>query len=154
MMVTAPNGTDLRREPHTNPKTENGEDNVIRSLPKDTYVRLENDDIYATSKDQWARVTLYVRSKPITGWVIFDDLGPAEILASSATYPVIFDGRDYKMYQDKLMPAKRVGYILRHSSERASLSGMVEITINGSRYLTTQGSVDAMRHPGMRWMVD
>ena len=149
LIVTAPEGTDLRREPHTSPKTENGEDNVIRSLPKNTYLRLEKEDIYATSKYQWVFVSLQVESKTITGWVIVDDLTIASLDASSGpTYPVSFRGNSYEMPQDLLQPAIQARYIMRFHSDWRSFRGLEEITINGSQYFTTELNVGVMKSTG------
>jgi hypothetical protein len=146
MIVTAPNGTDLRREPHTGSKTEDGGDNVILFLPKGSYLRLEDEDIYATDKYRWARLSLKVRSKTITGWVIADDLGPPVEEKRRKTHTFSFGEKSYKIFRDKLDAA--IGqYIFEERKPNTK-----RVNINNTWYFTNQGHIDAMKHPRIGWV--
>lgn len=149
LMVKAPNGTDLRREPHANPKTKDGEVNIIFLLPKGTYIRLEDQIISAIDKIEWALVTLQRENKTITGWVIADDLGlPAVEASPPPVYKFRFGGKKYRIFKDKLSAAEGQ-YIFR--TRKANTKS---ITINGIQYFTAQDKIDAMKSPEIRWVVE
>ncbi|HSL30831.1 MAG TPA: hypothetical protein VK900_16640 [Anaerolineales bacterium] len=149
LFVKAPNGTDLRREPHANPKTKDGEVNLILLLPKGTYIRLENQVINAVDKKEWALVTLQLENKTMTGWVIADDLGlPAVQATPPPVYKFRFGGKKYRIFKDKLSAAQGQ-YIFRTRTANTK-----RVTINGIQYFTAQDKIDAMKSPEMRWIME
>lgn len=93
-VVRAPEGVDLRREPNTNSQTEDGNENIIRSVSSGTYVRMENTDTRTTDEGQWALVKLRVGRETVTGWVLAGHLGPTTPIEANPppVYTFTFEG--------------------------------------------------------------
>jgi hypothetical protein len=55
------------REPHVNPKMDDGKDNAIFSL-EGTLLTLEVIEVRATDEEEWYNVRLVIEDQDITGW--------------------------------------------------------------------------------------
>ena len=65
---------DLRREPTMNSKTEDGQDNVIISLPLGAEVTLESREVRAVEGHNWYNIRYIQDDVAIIGWVVSDYL--------------------------------------------------------------------------------
>lgn len=112
--VTASQGTDLRREPTPEAKTEHGKDNVICSLPAHTplliidYKRYDDESI-------WSLVRSEIDKNEKVGWVIPRDIqlppmGGDSQGQATVSYTFKYGGKERTIYDANLKTALSDGY--------------------------------------------
>lgn len=148
--------TDLRREPSLKPKTQNGKDNSILSLPQRTLIILVSADVRTIEGHEWGLFSPEIGNEEV-GWVYGDHIEFYQPLAQSSVpapstvqCSCLFDGKTtYKMYKDKV-DAATGQYIFK------SLPGGKEFKITESGtttiFYTNQDNINIMKDHRIGWL--
>ena len=145
--VNTENGLDLRREPNTNPKTEDGNDNVILSMPSGSVVVLESAEVRTNDGHIWYNVRYIQDETEETGWVQSDSLQEAELIipvtGGSTSYQFQFGEDNYSISDVNLTNA--IGLYI----QARQTQNMKMFSINGDPYYTTPENINNMTGAGL-----
>jgi len=145
--VNTENGLDLRREPNMNPKTEDGNDNVVLSMPSGSAVVLESVEVRTNDGHSWYNVRYIQDETYETGWVDSGSLQEIDLIipvtGGSGSYRFKFAGSEYSISDENL--TNSVGQYI----DVQPRSNMQKFSINGAPYYTTLENINSMKNAGL-----
>lgn len=152
--VISENGTDLRREPNMNSKTEDGTDNVICSLSPGSIIQIRSVEVHTNVGHNWYNVITVSEGGIETGWVDSDSLQETEsppdvdVRGGGSTYYSFKfgtgeDTSEYRISDENLTNA------LRQYIADKPTAGMQKFFIGGTPFFTSQDNINSMKKAGL-----
>jgi len=130
-----------------NPKTEDGNDNVILSMPSSSAVVLESVEVRTNDEHTWYNVRYIQDETEETGWVHSDSLQEVELFipvtGGSTSYQFQFGEDNYSISDVNLTNA--IGQYI----QARQTQNMKMFSINGDRYYTTPENINNMTGAGL-----